>query len=205
VTPSITPQTTTASASDTPVAPPSDAVEPSNTATTTRRVLVTVGTDHHPFDRIVTWFDSWAADRDDTEIQLEALIQRATAKPGKTRTVELLAFDELVAEIKNADIIVTHGGPGSIFEARRWGKLPIVVARDPDLGEHVDNHQQLFAERMVTDGQILLARTESDLRDLLDDMMTHPQTVPPHDSRHVEASVQRIGQIVDRLVAGHRR
>lgn len=174
-----------------------------STGVTHRRVLVTVGTDHHPFDRIVTWFDAWmdtVAARDD--VHVEAFVQRSTAHAGAVESVEYLSFDDLVAEIKSADIVVTHGGPGSIVECRKWGRMPVVVPRDPALGEHVDNHQQLFSDRMAADGQILIARTEADFRQLLDDMVISPATIPPHDSRHVDATVDRIGRIVGRLVSG---
>ena len=173
-----------------------------STPTLTRRILVTVGTYFHRFDRLIQWFDRWVDERDDSEIGVEAIVQRATAAPGRASSVEYFAFDELVEQIQKADIVVTHGGPGSIFEARKWGRLPLVVARDPEGDEHVDNHQQLFAERMAADGQVLLARTEDDFRELLDSLVASPQTVTPHDSQHVEQSVRRIGLIVDRLVLG---
>ena len=168
-----------------------------------RNILLTVGTDHHPFDRVVRWFDNWLAgvdQRDDVEI--DAFVQRATARAGAAESVEYLSSDDLVTAIQGADIVITHGGPGSIVECRKWGRLPIVVPRDPELGEHVDNHQQLFSDRMAADAQILIARTEEDFRELLDDMIVSPATIPPHDGRHVDATVDRIGRIVDRLVTG---
>jgi hypothetical protein len=42
------------------------------------------------------------------------------------------------------------------------------VPREKGLGEHVDNHQCAFAERIARDGAILLARSEADLRAHLD-------------------------------------
>lgn len=169
----------------------------------TRHVLMSLGTDVHPFDRAVEWFDSWLAI--ERPQQIEAFVQRGYSKPGSAPSVEYFAFHDLVRELQAADVVITHGGPGSIVECRRAGKLPIVVPRDPTLGEHVDNHQQLFCERMAAAGQILIARTEDDFRSLLDDMVANPQTLPPQDQRHVDMTVRRVGQIVERLVAGRRR
>lgn len=169
----------------------------------TRRVLMSLGTDMHPFDRAVEWLDSWVAlDRGE---RIEPFVQRGYSKPGTAPSVEYFAFHDFVSELTRADIVITHGGPGSIVECRRAGKLPIVIPRDPTLGEHVDNHQQLFCERMATAGQILIARTEEDFRDLMDDMVANPQLLPPQDQRHVDMTVRRVGQIVERLVAGRRR
>ncbi len=164
---------------------------------------MSLGTDLHPFDRAIEWFDTWI-EKPRTQ-KVEVLVQRGYSKAGTAPAVEYLAFNDFVRELEEADIVVTHGGPGSIVECRRAGKLPIVIPRDPTLGEHIDNHQQLFCERMAAAGQILVARTESDFQELLDDMVLNPQTLPPQDQRHVDTTVRRVGQIVDRLVAGRRR
>ena len=73
-----------------------------------------------------------------------------------------------------ATVVVCHGGPATITEARRHGKLPICLPRDPERGEHVDNHQQLFARRMGAGGVVRLAETEADLRGALDEALSHP-------------------------------
>jgi hypothetical protein len=52
--------------------------------------------------------------------------------------------------------------------AANLGKRPIVLPRQKGLGEHVDNHQCAFAERIARDGAILLASSEDDLRSHLD-------------------------------------
>ncbi len=169
----------------------------------TRRVLMSVGTDLHPFDRAIDWFDTWV--EKPRAQKIDALVQRGYSKPGTAPSVEYFAYNDLVRELEEADVVITHGGPGSIVECRRAGKLPIVIPRDPTLGEHIDNHQQLFCERMAAAGQILIARTKSDFHELLDDMALSPQTVPPQDRRHIDMTVRRVGQIVDRLVAGRER
>ena len=43
-----------------------------------------------------------------------------------------------------ADIVITHGGPGTVADARASGHMPLAVPRDPAHGEHVDGHQQRF-------------------------------------------------------------
>jgi UDP-N-acetylglucosamine--N-acetylmuramyl-(pentapeptide) pyrophosphoryl-undecaprenol N-acetylglucosamine transferase len=48
---------------------------------------------------------------------------------------------ELDRAIREADVVVAHGGCGSALGALKAGKLPILVPRDPTLGEVVDGHQ----------------------------------------------------------------
>ena len=46
----------------------------------------------------------------------------------------------------------THGGPSSFIEAMAAGKVPVVVPRRGDLGEHVNDHQADFM-RIVAERQ----------------------------------------------------
>jgi UDP-N-acetylglucosamine transferase subunit ALG13 len=52
------------------------------------RVLVTVGTDHHRFDRLIGWVDRWAAAHPDAQV----LVQHGTATaPAHGEAVVMLA------------------------------------------------------------------------------------------------------------------
>ena len=47
-------------------------------------------------------------------------------------------------------IVITHGGPASFIMPLQIGKTPIVVPRQFEFGEHVNNHQVEFTKK-VTD------------------------------------------------------
>ena len=40
-----------------------------------------------------------------------------------------MSFDEMQQALKDARIVITHGGPSSFIEALQYGKVPIVVPR----------------------------------------------------------------------------
>lgn len=127
---------------------------------TAARVLVLVGTDFHRFDRLVGWVDRWAADTG-----ADVLVQYGTSRPPQVATgLPYLDWDKLQSELAEADAVVSHGGPATISEARKAGHLPVVVPRDPQLDEHVDQHQQQFSRRLGASGLVMLAETESTLR-----------------------------------------
>jgi UDP-N-acetylglucosamine transferase subunit ALG13 len=165
-----------------------------------RLVLVIVGTDHHPFDRIVGWADAWAGAHPDIRV----LVQYGTSRPPSVAEGrDLLPVDELTASMVEASAIVCHGGPGTIMGARESGHVPIVVPRRSDLGEHVDDHQVRFATRVAAAQQVHLATERPGLDDLLDravagepgfniDLVT--------DDPAAEA-VERFGNAVDTLLA----
>jgi UDP-N-acetylglucosamine transferase subunit ALG13 len=129
-------------------------------------VMLVVGTDHHPFDRAVSWVDDWAAAH---EGRARVVIQHGTSlPPAHTEAHELLPVAELEAMMAGAAAVVCHGGPGTIMGAREAGVVPICVPRRSDLGEHVDDHQVRFATRVSEAGQVHLATTAAELGSLLD-------------------------------------
>lgn len=166
-----------------------------------RFLLVLVGTDHHPFDRVVTWVEEWLDAQADPP---QTFVQHGTARPPRRADgVAITGRDELAALMARADVVVSHGGPATITEIRRHGVLPVVVPRDPARGEHVDAHQQRFARRMGASGFVLTCETREELHARLDSAVADPSTVsvdPGEEAARLEASVRRFAEVVDPLV-----
>ena len=164
-------------------------------------VFVTVGTDHHPFDRLVAWADAWVSTRG---VGVPCLIQSGTSKPPtQAEWRDYVRYDEMCEAMGRAVAVVCHGGPATIMDARRLGRLPIVLPRSADLGEHVDNHQQRFAARMAELGQVHLARTQEDVFEFLDKAVADPSAFALTESGdHIAAAVRRFEELVDGIVRG---
>ncbi|QNN82711.1 hypothetical protein H3H54_01800 [Brachybacterium sp. Z12] len=138
----------------------------------TTRVFVTVGTDHHPFTRLIEWVDHWSASHDD----LELVVQHGTARPSRHGVNhELLGSEEIAAQYAAADLVVSQVGPGTIADANRAGHRPIVVPRDPHLGEVVDDHQVAFGDFMASRGRCVSVRTREHLVSELDAWLAAPK------------------------------
>lgn len=172
-------------------------------------VLAVVGTDVHAFDRLMTWLERWHAGfAGDTapELIVQYGHSRTPALPG---AVPFLGHEELQRAMAEASIVISHGGPATITEARRNGHLPIVVPRNPEHREHVDNHQQLFARRLGAAGMVRLCETEAELIEALDKGVADPSAYAlAADSRARESraeAVARVGRIVEDLVAQRSR
>lgn len=165
-------------------------------------VVVTVGTDYHPFDRLVGWADRWCASQDGA---VRALAQVGTsAPPDSLEWRRYLSGDELTAAMDAASAVVCHGGPSTIMGARAAGHLPVVVPRLRRNGEHVDDHQVRFTRWMAERGDIALARSESELHQLLDRALRHPEAfLVDGAADEAAASVQRFGELVDALLGGN--
>jgi UDP-N-acetylglucosamine transferase subunit ALG13 len=168
-------------------------------------LLVTVGTDHHRFDRLVRWVDDWLVA---AGAPLRCLIQTGTSAPPSSDAADwqpYLEFDALQAAVRNAAAVVCHGGPGTILGARHLGAVPIVVPRRQQLGEHVDDHQVAFSRRLAAEGSVYLAETRADLHALLDRVTTDPAAFrAPFEHRGTGAAVHALKRLVADLVAGSR-
>lgn len=126
-------------------------------------IVASVGTDHHPFDRLLEWV-AVAADRTGAKAVAQA---GWTPGPDGIECFDFVAGDELADLMRGADVVVCHGGPGTIALARSVGHRPIVVARDPELGEHVDDHQLRFSEALAAEDVIDLASSLDELVSLV--------------------------------------
>ncbi len=164
-------------------------------------VLLVVGTDHHPFDRAVSWVDGWAAQHVG---RVRVVIQHGTSgSPVTAEGHDVLPVDELDALMAEATAVVCHGGPGTIMGARNAGVVPIAIARQSELGEHVDDHQVRFVTRLGAAGQVHVARTETDLTSLLDQAVGGAVgfRLDAAEGDPAGDAVARFSALVDRLLA----
>jgi UDP-N-acetylglucosamine transferase subunit ALG13 len=165
--------------------------------TQTALVLVVVGTDHHPFDRLMRWVDACAAEPIGAGVRWT--VQRGTSRPpGRVDSREYLSHGELEIAMSDASAVVCHGGPGTITDARSAGHVPIVVPRTRALGEHVDDHQQRFARRLADAGQIVLATDEDSFRRRLAEALATRGIA--HERRSADHSCERFIALADRLL-----
>lgn len=164
-------------------------------------VVVTVGTDHHPFDRLVRWVDAWAGS---ARWSIECFIQvgTSTVTPRVAAWASYVSRDELRSLMSNAAAVVCHGGPATIMDCRRAGVKPVVVPRRRALGEHVDDHQLLFARRAARAGDVDLVESEEQLRAILDIALSEPgaRRIERSDHGDLAASIRRFQALADPLL-----
>jgi UDP-N-acetylglucosamine transferase subunit ALG13 len=116
-------------------------------------IFVTVGAYDLPFDRLVRAVDALAEEgvfREEVFVQIGH-----SAAPRAVRFERFLPFDRMNAYAEEARIIISQGGPGSIMLALTRGKIPIVVPRQKQFGEMVDEHQVLFVRKLAEERRIL--------------------------------------------------
>lgn len=122
-------------------------------------ILVTVGSSDFQFDRLIRGIEVIETDE-------EILVQHgpSTVRPKGAMCVPYLAFHELVEAVRNARVVITHAGVGSVLVAQMNGKKPIVVPRLARYGEVVDDHQLHFAERLAREEMVALVSDPAGLQ-----------------------------------------
>ena len=111
-------------------------------------IFVTVGTHEQPFNRLVKAIDKLkkvGVITDDVIMQTGY----STYEPKYCKWDKLIPYDQMVKNVEDARIVITHGGPASFIMPLQIGKTPIVVPRQKKFNEHVNNHQVEFAKNVA--------------------------------------------------------
>jgi UDP-N-acetylglucosamine transferase subunit ALG13 len=162
-------------------------------------VFVSVGTDHHPFERLVGWAERWAAAHPEDTV----VVQHGTTRaPAGVEHAELYRRDEMRAQLESADAVVISCGPGGVMDVRSTGRRPVVVARRADLGEHVDDHQQAFARHLARTGLAVCVETEQEFAEVLEDARRDAPAWRVQAESAAPSGIARIGELIDELVWG---
>lgn len=108
-------------------------------------IFVTVGTHEQPFNRLIEYVDNLKRDGVITE---DVIMQTgfSTYEPKYCKWSKLLPYKKMEKNVRDAHIVITHGGPASFIMPLQIGKTPIVVPRQHQFNEHVNDHQVEFAK-----------------------------------------------------------
>lgn len=134
-------------------------------------ILVAVGTQKFPFDRLIRAVDGIA----EANPSLKFFAQRGTCSyaPRNMEGVQFLTELQFDSYVEKSDLIISHAGVGVISAALRHGKPIIVVPRRASFGEHVDDHQFEIASK-ITDGKQIWACEDIELLPaLITEVMAH--------------------------------
>jgi UDP-N-acetylglucosamine transferase subunit ALG13 len=135
-------------------------------------IFATVGTSVvYPFDRLIRALNAVPPLR-------PLVIQHGIARECSRHAAhfDFLPFEDLDRYMSDADVIVTHGGIGSVLLALSHRKHPIIMPRRQALKESVDDHQLAFARSLERRG---LATVVTNERELLDAIATPRPWIRP--------------------------
>lgn len=130
-------------------------------------ILVTLGTQDKKFTRLLNAIQEQI---DNKNINDKVIVQAGCTCDFKSDDMDifdLIPMDEFNDLISECDLLITHGGVGSIITGLRNNKKVIAAARLEKYGEHTNDHQLQIIENFSNAGYILALNDFDKLDDVL--------------------------------------
>ena len=130
-------------------------------------ILVTLGTQDKPFTRLL---DAIQKEIDNGNIKDKVVVQAGFTKyeSNDMEIFDLIDRDKFSELISSCDLLITHGGVGSILTGLKNNKKVIVSPRLSKYKEHMNDHQVQIVNNFTAAGYILKYDENDDLKDVLD-------------------------------------
>ena len=130
-------------------------------------IFVTVGNHPRSFERLIKSIDDMLKSG---EINEQVIIQIGYTNytPIYADCFKFKPMDDIIELTKNANIVITHGGIGSILTSLKFGKPTIVVPRMKKFNEHTNNHQLEITQELEKEGRIIAVYDIKDLKRALE-------------------------------------
>ena len=159
-------------------------------------IFVTVGTQDWSFKRLIEAVEKAVIDKKITD---EVIVQAGNTKyeSEHVKILNYIPFEEFAAFMDKADIIITHGGVGSILNAVKLGKKVIAVPRLAKYNEHVNDHQLQVIKKMTDDGYILSTEDETLIVDKIKEIANFE---PKVYTSNTDNFVKGVKNILDEII-----
>lgn len=160
-------------------------------------IFVTVGNARQGFRRLLEAIDElagqgvWAGE--------QVFLQTGNNPdftPRHSQYKDFLQADEFARRLGEADVIVSHGGCGTLLNAFQLGRVPVVMPRRKKYGEHINDHQLQLVEALASEKRIIPAYEPAELLKCIDDArQCRVSSVPVRPSKMVSLVAQAIEQL----------
>jgi len=158
-------------------------------------ILVMLGTQNNSFERLLKKMDEL--------IEKKVIDEKVIVQSGYTnyesknmRIFDLIPQEELEKYQEQADLIITHGGVGSIVSSIKKGKKVIAVPRLHRYHEHVNDHQKQIVESFDKKGYIIGIQRIDELKKAI----IRAQEFEPKKYEDQEKSNSKILEIIEDFI-----
>lgn len=137
-------------------------------------IFATVGNANQAFNRLIETIDELAATGAVDGVASFIQTGRTSYMPRCCAWSTVLPPDEFLRRLRAADVVVCHGGAGTLIQVLGRERVPVVMPRRAKYGEHVDDHQVELASALAMSGRIVVAWEPADMLCAIRDAMVHP-------------------------------
>lgn len=159
-------------------------------------ILVLLGTQNNSFHRLLEKIDELINKK---VIDEKVLVQAGYTKyeSKNMRIFDLIPQEELERYQEQADLIITHGGVGSIISSIKKGKKVIAVPRLHKYQEHVNDHQKQIVESFDKKGYIIGIKKVEELEKAIIKMQ---EFIPIKYEENKEKNNSKILNIIEEFI-----
>ena len=132
-------------------------------------ILVILGTQNKTFERLLKAIDK--------QIELGNINDEVIVQAGQTiyesknmKIIDFIPMDKFDGLIEKADIVISHGGVGTILKALRKNKKVIAIPRLAKYKEHVNDHQKQIVNEFAKNGHVLKCENLNKLDEVLEEV-----------------------------------
>lgn len=163
-------------------------------------ILVLLGTQNNSFHRLIEEIEKNIKNGTITEkVIVQAgytKINKQEIENDKMEIFDLIPLEKLEEYQKQANLIITHGGVGSIISSIEKGKKVIAVPRLHEYEEHVNNHQKEIVKTFNDEGYIIGIENVTDLKEAIEKSKTFK---PKKYEQNNSLMLKTIEEFIDKI------
>lgn len=127
-------------------------------------IFISVGTQKQSFKRLFHMVEESKVIKDQRIIAQTGYTEFSS---NKIETIPFMSMELYKKYMSESDIVICHGGVGTIFDALYAGKKILAIPRLEKYGEHVNDHQIEICDELEKEGYIIYLKEY----ELFDDVM----------------------------------
>ena len=155
-------------------------------------ILVTLGTNDKSFVRLIKKIEELIIEGFITEeVVVQAGFTRYDSK--HMRIFDLIPMDEFSKLIDECNLLITHGGVGTIISGIQNKKKVIALPRLEKYGEHVNDHQLQIIESFEKAGYILASYD-------VDDLQKTMKKLPDFEAKQYNSNTENFINLVKKVI-----
>ena len=158
-------------------------------------IFVTLGTQDKQFKRLLEAVDKAI---DEGKIKEEVVCQTGSTKyeSKNMKVIDYMDEETFSDYLKKCDILITHGGVGTILNAVQMGKKIIAAPRLAKYKEHVNDHQLQIVQSFSDEKYILGLTDFSKLGSLIDKARTFK---PKKFISNTDNMIKNLEEYIDKI------
>lgn len=158
-------------------------------------ILVMLGTQNNSFNRLLEEIEK--------NIKNGTITEKVKVQAGYTKfetpnmdIFDFISNDEIDKLQNEANLIITHGGVGSIVSSIKKGKKVIAIPRLHKYAEHVNDHQKEIVKMFNQKGYIIGI---DDVKELKKALQKAKDFVPNKYENNNEKMLETISEFIDKI------